>query len=269
MTKPAQPLPDDLLGESEARYPHLSMLARHATTPYMTSVFGQARAEMQAEAQAVLGRLAEAEGREKKLYAELQGQLGTTFSALLTPKPQEQTPHVPAASCTGKEVVDDPVNHPFHYTHSEIECWDVIEDWNLPYHLGNVLKYICRAGHKSDAKEDLLKAKAYLDRYLAFRFGVTPAKKGQAADEKSGPERLCGQCGVEFSLWTTDIHLRNRCSGTFSRLCPTCFCQLAEKAGVRPTSWTLSMPGAELAQVLDDLGCGPYERQANPEGSKS
>ena len=62
--------------------------------------------------------------------------------------------------------MDDPVNHPPHYTHGEIETIDVIEDWNLDYHLGNCIKYISRAGKKGDLITDLRKAKWYLDRYI-------------------------------------------------------------------------------------------------------
>ena len=39
---------------------------------------------------------------------------------------------------------DDPVNHPSHYTDGSIEVIDFIEDKNLPFHLGNAVKYINR-----------------------------------------------------------------------------------------------------------------------------
>ena len=63
----------------------------------------------------------------------------------------------------------DPVNHPSHYTWSSIEPIDAIEAWQLPYHLGNVVKYVSRAGHKDKSKtlEDLKKANWYLSRYIA------------------------------------------------------------------------------------------------------
>ena len=65
---------------------------------------------------------------------------------------------------------NDPVNHPSHYTSGKIEVIDFIEDQKLPYHLGNVLKYICRAGKKDPEKtiEDLKKAQWYLDRYICW-----------------------------------------------------------------------------------------------------
>ena len=46
----------------------------------------------------------------------------------------------------------------------KIEVWDFIVDQDLPYLLGNVVKYVSRAGKKDPNKqlEDLHKAEAYL-----------------------------------------------------------------------------------------------------------
>ena len=62
--------------------------------------------------------------------------------------------------------MNDPVNHPGHYTAGKIEVIDFLEDQGFPYHLGNAVKYICRAGKKSpDTKvEDILKAISYLEK---------------------------------------------------------------------------------------------------------
>jgi hypothetical protein len=64
--------------------------------------------------------------------------------------------------------VNDPVNKPSHYTDGKIEVLDFIEDKKLGFHLGNVVKYVCRAGKKDPAKtvEDLKKARFYLDRKI-------------------------------------------------------------------------------------------------------
>ena len=69
--------------------------------------------------------------------------------------------------CT-QTLKDDPVNHPFHYTDGKIEVIDFIEDKKLPFHLGNVVKYVSRAGKKDKTKtiEDLKKAQWYLNRYI-------------------------------------------------------------------------------------------------------
>lgn len=63
----------------------------------------------------------------------------------------------------------DPINHPTHYTYGSIEAIDVIEDWGLGYHLGQVIKYICRHQHKGKPNEDLKKALWYLDREINRR----------------------------------------------------------------------------------------------------
>ena len=79
------------------------------------------------------------------------------------------------AQTNGDPIEDSPeaadnVNHPAHYTYGTIEVIDVIEGLKLPYHLGNAVKYIARAGHKDPAKteEDLRKAIWYINRYITF-----------------------------------------------------------------------------------------------------
>ena len=51
---------------------------------------------------------------------------------------------------------------PEYYQRGNIEVWDFIRDQRLNYHLGNVIKYICRAGYKEDDLKDLKKAAHYL-----------------------------------------------------------------------------------------------------------
>lgn len=61
----------------------------------------------------------------------------------------------------------DPVSKPSHYCEGrKYEPIDVIEDWNLGFHLGNALKYISRAGRKQNEVEDLEKAVWYIQRYI-------------------------------------------------------------------------------------------------------
>lgn len=57
------------------------------------------------------------------------------------------------------------VDHPSHYNRGSIEVIDAIEDWGLGFHLGNVVKYVARAGHKGDAAADVDKAIWYLKRH--------------------------------------------------------------------------------------------------------
>lgn len=59
----------------------------------------------------------------------------------------------------------DEVNHPSHYNQGKIEVIDFIEDQQLGFHLGNVVKYICRERTKSGL-QDLKKAQWYLNRYI-------------------------------------------------------------------------------------------------------
>lgn len=59
--------------------------------------------------------------------------------------------------------------NPKHYCSGrKYEPWDVIKDWNLDFDLGNVVKYVSRAGRKGDAVEDLEKARQYLDHALEY-----------------------------------------------------------------------------------------------------
>ena len=58
-----------------------------------------------------------------------------------------------------------------HYAEGRIyEPKDVIMDWGLDFNLGNVVKYVSRAGRKNGAsiKEDLEKAKQYLEYELDY-----------------------------------------------------------------------------------------------------
>ena len=70
--------------------------------------------------------------------------------------------------------INNPVIHPSHYTSGKIEVIDFITDQKLDFCLGNVVKYISRAGKKEGDEnknqtiedktiEDLKKARFYLD----------------------------------------------------------------------------------------------------------
>jgi len=65
--------------------------------------------------------------------------------------------------------IEDPVNHPKHYTAhpSGVECIQITE--HMGFCLGNAFKYIWRADLKGDAIEDLKKARWYLDREIERR----------------------------------------------------------------------------------------------------
>ena len=59
----------------------------------------------------------------------------------------------------------DNVNHPTHYTQGKIEVIEVIEDWELNYLEGNIIKYVARYKYKNKI-EDLKKAEWYLKRLI-------------------------------------------------------------------------------------------------------
>ena len=70
--------------------------------------------------------------------------------------------------------MNDPINHPEHYTFGSIEVMDAIESWKLNFARGCIVKYTARAGRmgrdvperKRIEVEDLKKARWYLDREI-------------------------------------------------------------------------------------------------------
>lgn len=67
------------------------------------------------------------------------------------------------------EKRNDAVSHPNHYTWKSRECKDIQRDMvdglsgiNASY-MANVIKYLYRVGHKDDIRQDLEKAKQYID----------------------------------------------------------------------------------------------------------
>lgn len=68
--------------------------------------------------------------------------------------------------------VNDPVNHPSHYTQGSIETIDYMESALAPEEIRggykfNILKYVSRERYKNGL-EDLKKAKWYLDRLIVY-----------------------------------------------------------------------------------------------------
>ena len=83
------------------------------------------------------------------------------------PKPKKaKVKYTPVTPITLVEPKADPVNHPAHYKTGGIETIDFIEAKKLGYNLGNVVKYITRADHKGNRKQDLQKALWYLEREI-------------------------------------------------------------------------------------------------------
>ena len=67
--------------------------------------------------------------------------------------------------------MNDPVNHPAHYTAhpSGVECIQITR--HMGFNLGNAIKYIWRADLKGAAVEDLRKAAFYIADEIALREG--------------------------------------------------------------------------------------------------
>lgn len=81
--------------------------------------------------------------------------------------PKEIQGHAAATINANTASADpDPVNHPAHYGgDTTYEAIKVITAWELGFDLGNVTKYVARAGKKDPSKEleDLRKARFYLE----------------------------------------------------------------------------------------------------------
>ena len=55
---------------------------------------------------------------------------------------------------------------PSYYQRGTCDVWDFIREQGLNFHLGNAIKYICRAGYKDSKIQDLEKAIHYLENEL-------------------------------------------------------------------------------------------------------
>ena len=57
---------------------------------------------------------------------------------------------------------------PDYYKRGTTDVWDFIREQGLNFHLGNAIKYICRAGYKDSKIQDLQKAIHYLENELEY-----------------------------------------------------------------------------------------------------
>lgn len=100
--------------------------------------------------------------KHEQYVKERNAQADALYKATLGRRPLRMM----TALMTSDSPMRDMVNHPAHYKVGGIETIDFIEAKKLSYNLGNVVKYITRADHKGNRKEDLLKAQWYLNREL-------------------------------------------------------------------------------------------------------
>ena len=112
---------------------------------------------------------------------------------------------------------NDPVNHPAHYTTGKIEVIDYIEDQKLPYHLGNAVKYISRAGKKDKDKtvEDLRKAVWYIERYIGMISRGTTADGTGSADGANSVDRAKGSVADQKTAANKKSSIRPTLSEAF------------------------------------------------------
>lgn len=80
-------------------------------------------------------------------------------------------------SIAGEVTAKEMVNHPSHYQGNGIEVIDVIEAFDLGFCLGNVVKYVLRAGKKDERLQELRKARWYLEREISNEAEARNAEK--------------------------------------------------------------------------------------------
>ena len=79
---------------------------------------------------------------------------------------------------------------PGYYQRGNIPVWEFIRDQGLNFHLGNAVKYICRAGYKDSKTEDLAKAIHYLQNELENAvYSASDATSSGFSEEFPGQER--------------------------------------------------------------------------------
>jgi hypothetical protein len=67
------------------------------------------------------------------------------------------------------ETVNKMINSPRHYIKGRFEVIEVLEEWDLPFHLANSVKYIARYKDKGKPIEDLEKAVWYMKRWMVWK----------------------------------------------------------------------------------------------------
>jgi len=114
--------------------------------------------------------------------------------------------------------VSDPVHNPSHYKSGGIEVIDVIEAFELNYRLGNVIKYVLRAGRKDDLLQDLEKAAWYLDREIDKLYEQAEAEE-VAADAADASAVACAKKPESEHLYV-DVTSRESTAREMRRVFP-------------------------------------------------
>ena len=76
---------------------------------------------------------------------------------------------------------------PTYYQRGSYDVWDFVREQNLNFHLGNAIKYICRAGYKDSKIQDLEKAIHYLENELHHEENLS-IRTGEGIPDEVQPE---------------------------------------------------------------------------------
>jgi hypothetical protein len=106
--------------------------------------------------------------REGESPTEIAQRLGVKRQLVYVVKSKDKLKNKSAIKFYRAEAAKpDMINHPPHYTKGRYEVIDVLEEFAADDPLiWQVLKYTLRYKHKGAAKEDLMKARWYLDRKI-------------------------------------------------------------------------------------------------------
>lgn len=143
-----------------------------------------------------------------------------------------------------------------HYQQGSIECIDYINAHNLDFIEGNVVKYITRYKYKGTSKEDLEKAKDYIE--MLIERNNKPVSEYGSLDDSI----------VQFTPEdnTKEEYLRQAIdeATTLQELAPLCY-EIAEIKGFHESKRTIeeavNLLASEVIEAMDCLrdGHAPYE----------
>lgn len=118
--------------------------------------------------------------------------------------------------CAEDRDMDDPVNHPSHYTShpSGVECLTVTR--HMGFNLGNAVKYIWRSDLKGDAIEDLRKAAFYIEDEIERREAMLDTTLCNEPSPEPDPDLLAKIEDLERKV---DVYEQERDFGEIRTIC--------------------------------------------------
>ena len=111
-----------------------------------------------------------------------------------------------------------------HYGGGAVQHWDVVVMHQLNYFEGQIIKYVMRC-RKKHGKQDLEKARHFIDKYLEVYDALLHAPAPQVSEEEQarrsglviegfiGPSAYavqCAQCGTRQQVTALDPHCKDR-----------------------------------------------------------